>query len=233
LNYINYIRNSSIENLKDDRKIEQLLLQLGINDEVLSEIPEELHSYCGFGLKFWQYPNQFSKYLHFLTQYNIKSYLEIGVRYGGTFITTIEYLSKFNTLNEAVCIDISKNKSLQKYCKQFPVSKFYKVDSTSKRFFRLIKDKIFDLVLIDGNHDENYCRQDFMLFKSKSNIIVLHDIISDACPGVQNVWREINIKYKDEFSFYEFTEQYSSVYQKAGNRYFGIGVAVRNHWIAY
>lgn len=49
------------------------------------EWPEFLSPCTGKGLQIWQYPTQFSKYLAFLSGFEIKSYLEIGVAYGGDF----------------------------------------------------------------------------------------------------------------------------------------------------
>ena len=231
LGYIEKISCLSSDDLLDIKSVEKLLLKLGINDEVLSEIPSELHKYCGFGLRYWQYPNQFSQYLCFLSNYNISSYLEIGVRFGGTFIITLEYLKRFNIIKEAIGIDVLLNKSLLKYSKLNNISNFIKIDSISEEFRSLINDKKFDLVFIDGNHAENYCRKDFNLLKDKSNIIALHDIISDACPEVRKVWMEIKSNYNQEFNFYEFTQQYDSVFKEYGKKYFGVGVAVRKIWI--
>jgi len=65
-------------------------------------MPDELYQFCGRGLHYWQYPNQFSKYLVRLSQFKVESYLEIGVRHGGTFVITVEYLSRFHPLKCAI-----------------------------------------------------------------------------------------------------------------------------------
>lgn len=231
LSYVQRIVPFSSNELKEISFVEKMLLNLGMNDETISEIPKELHKYCGFGLRYWQYPNQLSKYLVFLSDYKIQSYLEIGVRHGGTYIITLEYLKKFNEIAEAIGIDIIANKSLEEYSRSNKCSKFYRVDSTTKEFNELLENKKFDLVFIDGNHEEEFCRKDFKLIKDLSNIIVLHDIVSDACPGVKKVWEEIKTVCKEQYLFYEFTDQYESLDNIHNSKYFGIGVAVRKNWI--
>ena len=83
----------SIQAVKDfdfksasQQDIERILPTFGMNNEYLEEMPKEFESYYGWGIKFWQYPNQFSKFLTFLKDKKIDSYLEIGCRWGGTFI---------------------------------------------------------------------------------------------------------------------------------------------------
>lgn len=231
LDYLSNIKACCLSDLKNVNFVEELLLSLGINDENKSEIPEELHKHCGFGLRYWQYPNQFAKLLVLLSNYKILSYLEIGVRYGGTYIIINEYLKKFNQLECSIGIDIVGNKSLKKYSRINKTSRFCKINSSSIEFQKLISNKKFDLVLIDGNHEENYCRNDFYNMMEKGNIIILHDIISDACPGVVTVWNEIKLKHKEDYYFFEFNDQYESLYNTHKKKYFGIGVAVRKEWI--
>lgn len=230
--YIKVIKNSSPEGLKEEKYLSDLLLKLGMNNENLTEIPKELHKYCGYGFKYWQYPNQFSKYLIFLSNYKITSYLEIGVRHGGTFIITLEYLMKLNnTIKEAIGIDIDNSVPLVEYSRVKSFVKYLKIDSSSLQFKNIINNKKFDLVLIDGNHDENYCRNDYLIFKNISNIIVFHDVASDACPGVIKVWNEIKKNYNYLYEFYEFVDQYLDFYNQYKKKYFGIGIAVRKNWI--
>ncbi|MEM6700705.1 MAG: class I SAM-dependent methyltransferase [Bacteroidota bacterium] len=230
--YLNLLRDQSIETLQDQELIEQLLLSLGLNDENLSEFPEELYAFCGYGLRHWQYPKQFAPYLIHLSQYPIQSYLEIGVRHGGTFLITLNYLNYFNIIQKAFAVDLVKNEALQVHCSQTKGLQFLQMDSNSKAFQHLIKQKkLIDLVLIDGNHEEVYCRKDFETMKNHANLIAFHDIVSDACPGVVKVWQEVKERYAEEFEFYEFVEQYESVQVRTGKSFLGIGLAARKHFI--
>ena len=49
LSKVELIRNSSIDELRDLHFVEDLLLKLGLNDELLSEFPKELYQYTGYG----------------------------------------------------------------------------------------------------------------------------------------------------------------------------------------
>jgi len=213
LERVKYIRESTTDDLKDCDYIEQLMCKLGFNDEGLHEQPQIVRANTG-GLKIWQYPNQFSKYLKFLSDKNITSYLEIGCRWGGTFVLTTEYLKKFNNLTESVAIDIIDSPAAE-----YTGGKFMKMNSTSREFKDYIATKQFDLILIDGDHGYEGLRNDYLLVKDHAKILVFHDISSVACPGVMKIWNLI----KYEYDFYEFTEQYTDV---TGN-FLGIGVAVK------
>src|SRR4051812_34363485 len=95
LDRIARIHARSLVELADPRTLEALVCELGLNDEGIEELPAHLHPWCGQGLRIWQYPNQFSRYLAALAGRRIASYLEIGVRHGGTFVATVEVLGRF------------------------------------------------------------------------------------------------------------------------------------------
>ena len=115
---ISAIRSSPLDKLSDAKWLEDdLLLRLGLHANTVDEYPASLRPWCGQGLQSWQYPNQFSKYLVFLS--SIKSYLEIGCRHGGTFIITLEYLKRFNKFDKAIAIDIVDSPQMRKYLTDF------------------------------------------------------------------------------------------------------------------
>ncbi|MBI3257986.1 MAG: class I SAM-dependent methyltransferase [Ignavibacteriae bacterium] len=233
LSKIELIRNKNVQYLSNPKLLEtELLLELGLNNELLVEFPEELYGYCGKGLLHWQYPKQFSKYLAQISTFNIETYLEIGVRHGGTFVITVEYLEKFHHIKKAIGVDLGTCPTIIEYKKINHVVDFIQQDSQTKEFKNLINNSsTFDLVLIDGAHEENMCKNDFETVKGKANIAVFHDITSDACPGVGNVWNYVKNTYPDEYQFFEFTEQYDSVRKRTSNVYLGIGMAVKNDFL--
>ncbi len=47
------------------------------------------------------------------------------------------------------------------------------------------------------------------------------------CPGVCATWQHFKSIYKDQYEFFEFIDQYDEVYQRDGNSYLGIGLAVQ------
>lgn len=221
--------------LLNNEFIEHFLLpSLGLNNENLSEQPPELlhHMGGGLGLRIWQYPNQFSKYASLIAEHSpkIKTYMEIGCRYGGTYIFHVEMLKKLNSkFSNGIAIDIIEESQL--LCEynntSNSLSSFLRINSGSDEFKSLLSGKVFDLVFIDGDHSYLGVKNDADITFDISNIQVFHDITSDACPGVPQYWSEHKEKHFQTHNFYEFTEQYESV---SGN-YLGIGVSIRKNWI--
>jgi len=228
LSKVELIRNSSIDELRDIGFTENLLLRMGLNNEILSHYPEELYQYTGYGLFSWQYPNQFSRLLVKLSEYPIQSYLEIGARHGGTFIIMYEYLRKFNPhFDKAIAVDIIKSDSLVKFTESKRGIEYLICSSQSFRFRKLMEKTGLDLVLIDGDHSLEACKNDFELVRDKSKMLIFHDISSVVCPGVCATWLHFKSIYKSQYDFFEFTDQYEEVYQRTGNSYLGIGLAIK------
>lgn len=224
LERVTLIRDQDSDYLSNPANVESLMLSLGLNDEGLEEFPESLHPYCGQGLRIWQYPVQFSKYLVDLSKLNITSYLELGVRHGGTFVTTVEYLQNFNPIEYAVGVDIIPCPSLLEYHKMNPNAEFAQINTQSDQFQQMLDRYVkFDLVLIDSFHEEVQCRQEFFSIREKANIIGFHDIANVNYPGVKKVWEEV--KNMGEYDCSEYTDRYEEI----ESSYMGIGVAVRKN----
>lgn len=218
---IRIIKESNLNDLKDPDYVSNLINKLGFNStENPHEQPNIMKENSG-GLRIWQYPNQFSKYLTFLSNYDIKSYIEIGCRWGGTFILTTEYLKKFNEIRESTAIDIiDPSQNLNNYCNDNNFTNYLKLNSQSQEFSNFIKNKKFDLCLIDGDHSYEGVKNDYNMCKGHCKIFAFHDIVSDACPGVVKFWNELKTTEKGEF--YEFTDQYEEV----KGTFLGLGVYV-------
>jgi cephalosporin hydroxylase len=221
LTKIALIGDKSLEFLSDPDKIESLILELGLTDDSAAEFPASLYPYCGKGLHIMQYPIQFNRYLVDLSKLKISSYLEVGIRHGGTFVTTVEYLSRFHSLDFAVGIDIMACPSIVEYKKVNSQVEFVRLNTQTSQFSDFLeKSERFDLVLIDANHQENECRNEFMSVRNKANIVVFHDIDNIDYPGVKIVWNEV--KNLNEYDCYEYVEQYLGL-----GPYMGIGMAIR------
>jgi hypothetical protein len=204
---------------------EKLLETFGFNDENPHELPPEALLHSGVGLRIYQYPNQFAAYMAWISanaqQFN--SYLEIGTRHGGTFVTQVETLKLLNpNFCRAVAVDVIAQPDLLK-----PYD-YLQQNSQSQEFKSWIASTTFDLVFVDGDHSYEGVRNDALL-TDRSKVQVFHDISSDACPGVVRYWKEHKNAYNNSHQFQEFIEQYSSV----EGTYFGIGVSYRRegHWI--
>jgi cephalosporin hydroxylase len=225
LSRVNILKQASIDDLNDLEKVENMILALGTNAENPYELPSSMIQNAG-GIKIWQYPNQFSKYLLLLKTLNVKSYIEIGCRWGGTFILTREYLSRFNKLDAFTAVDIIGS-PVKEYCDTHAGAEFIQLNSQSPEFGNFIKDKFYDVAFIDGDHSYTGVMRDYELCNKNANVIVFHDIVSDACPGVVQFWNDIKETEEDTYDFHEFIEQYDEVFERTGKRYLGIGVAVR------
>lgn len=225
LERINLIKNSSKRELENVDYLENLIISLGFNTEILREQPEVVQKNGG-GLLIWQYPNQFSKYLLLLKTLKIRSYIEIGCRWGGTFVLTNEYLKMFNNIDKSVAVDIIDSPVVE-YCIKNPNTRFLKIDSHSTEFQAYIRDNFFDLIFIDGDHSYTGVKNDYEVCKNSGNIFVFHDIFNDVCPGVVQFWKELKDTEKDTFNFFEFTEQYPEVFSRTGQNFLGIGVMIR------
>lgn len=222
---VEIIREMPNSELQNESVVEELLFKVGLNAENDIELPSSMVQSSG-GLLIWQYPNQFSKYIVFLSKLNVKTYLEIGCRWGGTFVFTCEYMNKLNGLQEGIAIDLIDS-PVKTYCDTTKGCKFLKMDSHSNEFENFIKDKSFDCIFIDGDHSYDGVKLDYQKSRDHGRIFVFHDIISDVCPGVVKFWRDFKIYEEEFFTFYEFTDQYDEVVQRLGQKYLGIGVAVK------
>lgn len=209
-------------------EIEQALPTFGLNDEYTEEMPKEFSEYMGWGIKLWQYPNQFSKLLEYLKGKKINSYLEIGVRYGGSFIVINELLKRYNDYVESHCVDvIDPSDILHIYQHEFVRERFYyhNTSSQSPFIFQLITGheyeklmKKIDLVFIDGCHSYTCVKQDyFTALMLGAKYIIFHDIVNQNTAGNKLVWNELK---KIHTKTYEFTDQYDGIEKK----YLGIGV---------
>jgi hypothetical protein len=221
------LRDAPQEQLTDRAALERLLVEAGLNDEIPEQLPPELRAVAGRGLRLWQYPVQFAPYLMALAPSGIRRYLEIGVRYGGSFVTTVEYLARFNELEEAVAVDIDPLTALLPYVLEQPAVRVLQADTQTTAFEAWVhRAGPFDLAFVDGLHSEEACRRDFESVKDHARMIAMHDIVSPLVPDVGTVWRAVREEYADRFEFHEFVDQYPNLDLSTGP-HMGVGLAVR------
>jgi len=218
--YVKLIRDSKLESIED---YERLILDLGLNDEFLNEQPPELSKYFGKGLKLWQYPNQLSKFGKFISSLEVSSYMEIGCRFGGTFIYVNEILRKNNQLMKSYACDlISESDNLKAY-HDHAFFTYMQGSSRAEQFKQTARIIAPEFVFIDGDHSYEGVLNDYLIFENftPTKYIAFHDIDNSVCPGVVRMWSEV--KNSGKFNTFEFNDQYDSV---KGN-FLGIGLAVR------
>lgn len=220
------IRESAPADLLRSVHLEDLLLRLGLNDEGLEEFPPELHPFCGQGLRVWQYPSQFSKYLAKIASLGVGSYVELGIRHGGSFVATVEVLERFRLLDFAVGVDIIPCPAMAEYAAINSRTEFACLNTQSAAFTALLaRLHAVDLVFIDSHHEESQCRREVLELQHCANMIALHDVSNIDCPGIGKVWREM--KAAGEYVCFEFTDQYRDM-----GPYMGIGLAVKKERLA-
>jgi cephalosporin hydroxylase len=198
-------------------ELEHFLPTLGMNNESTDQMPDILSEYFGWGLRFWQYPNQLSKLLKFISNINVSSYLEIGCRWGGTFIIINETLKQNNfNLKSYACDLISMSDVLTEYSNSSDFT-YIQCDSQEENFISRFDNDI-DFIFIDGDHSYNGVKTDYLnALKLNPKYIMFHDI---SCPdmGVYHFWNEI----KNIHPNYEFVDQYELPHIK--NEMLGIGI---------
>jgi hypothetical protein len=215
----------------------EFIPSLGLNDEMLCEQPKELAPYFGTGLHIWQYPNQLAKYLAWISDnaQDIKSYMEIGCRWGGMFILVTEWLRKNGAqLENVVAIDpIEPTPFIDEYFRflrnQSPGTKaairpiYRREYSTSAGVARLVEEVKPEFVFIDGDHAFKTAFADHMLARKYAKIIVHHDICSQNCPDILFLWNALKELECAEFELVEFVDQYPL----SGGKFLGIGAMKR------
>jgi cephalosporin hydroxylase len=229
---IGLIRGAGVDELSDARALETLVVRLGLNDEALAEIPAELRPHAGQGLRIWQYPNQFGPYLAHLSRLRIRSYLEIGIRHGGSFVATAEVLERLRPLDFAIGVDVIPCPSMTGYRRLNEKADFWCLSTLSPEFrARLDELGAVDLVFIDSHHEEEQCRLEWELLVPRAGAIAFHDIANVGCPGVGRVWQEI--KRSPEFACFEYVAQYAGLGPPgAAGPFMGIGLAVKRARLA-
>ena len=228
LDRLQLIREAPLDRLSDALFLEhELLPALGLGGDAPEVYPDALKPFTGTGLRHWQYPVQFAKYLAHLAGLGIRSYVEIGVQHGGTFAITVEYLQRFGALEAAYAVDLNRVPSLKRYAKHNPIVQVLREDSASERFREFVhRCGPFGLVFIDGDHSEAGCRRDYERVVDHARMIAFHDISDGYFSDVEKVWRQVRESAAAKFDFYEFAEQYPEVQARIARPCLGIGLAV-------
>lgn len=208
-------------------EIEKILPTFGMNNEQLFEMPKEFEPYMGWGIKFWQYPNQLSGLITLIRDKEINSYFEIGCRWGGTFIIMNEVFRSSNPHIGAWANDfIPASDILDIYQNKFERNQFFYLqsDSNDVYLFYELGSKIskplpqIDCVFIDGCHLYWCIKEDYQrALNLGAKYIIFHDIVSQSSSPSKMIWNDLKKKHKKT---YEFTEQYDSI----KGTYMGIGV---------
>jgi len=228
LDRVELLRTAPPDLLRDAARLEhELLPRLGLAGTIPEAFPPALRPHLGTGLHPFQWPCQLAPYLVALSRLPIRTYLELGVFQGGTFVITVEYLRRTTGLQRAVAVDIDRMLGTRRYARRARGVEVVQMASGTPDFDRLVQGVRPDLVLIDADHSLAAVRRDWESVRDVAPVVAFHDIIDNASPGVRRFWREVREQHADEWVFEEFTAQYDDVVERIGGQLLGIGLAVR------
>ena len=196
----NLIRNLDTESLKNPEVVANLVRAIGLMRWVHYGMdpetgPETLYLNPDGIVAIGQTPDQIAKALVYLSDFEINSYCEIGLYYGGNFWFVSEYLRRFNPDIQCVGIDPVDHVSPQIWDIVISSDWMRVILTTSEE----IAGSDFDLVFIDGNHTTPWLVNDWENVGRHSKICMFHDLQDALWPDVGAFWAGLNGPKKIEF----------------------------------
>ena len=161
-----------------------------------------------------QSATELARFLALLNMYDVKSYLEIGARYGGTFEAVMNRLPRGS---RGVAIDfpggefgedgsagVLVNTIKRLRSRELDAHVIFGPSAAPEVVERAKRAGPYDLIFIDGDHSYEAVKRDFELYSPIGRIIALHDIAADddwtnkagRKVEVGRFWREISKEYK-------------------------------------
>jgi hypothetical protein len=190
----NIIRCLDIDSLKNPEVVANLVRAFGIvqwgtvsfgDDEIFKNPSVEMAG-------IYQTPIQVAEMLVYLSDFEINSFLEVGVFQGGNLIFMSEYLRRFNP--NIRCIGIDPNGHLNDEIRAIIETELF------LSFKSITSDHIsgteFDLVFLDGDHGAAWIKKDWENVGKCSKICAIHDIQGPVCPDVVKFWKALKEKNK-------------------------------------
>jgi predicted O-methyltransferase YrrM len=174
----------------------------------------------GAYFKYQQYEDELREFVAFLKNKGIKSFLEIGSKFGGVLWAVSRIMPKGSRI---VSVDLphsqwgrADSKPHLKDCIRRLKEAGYDAhvfiaDSTAPETVEKVQALApFDAIFIDANHTEPYVRKDFANYGKMTRILCFHDIgwnrpkpPDRLSIDVPKVWAELKQTYRDEASFDE------------------------------
>lgn len=178
---------------------------------------------------------ELERFIYLLQRERVRSYLEIGARYGGTFEAIMMALPEGSCglavdfpggpfgRNESVPDMLAVIDRINKSGRQ--ASCIFGPSAAPEVYERVIEEAFFDAVLIDADHSYLAVSKDFRLYHPYARIIALHDIYGDGETDrdenqieVPRLWRQLKADY-----YYHDCIEIASPGSK-----FGIGVMIKS-----
>lgn len=156
-----------------------------------------------------QVPDELAAFVAFAVERGVRSYLEIGCRYGGTFEAVVGALAP-GARGVALDFpggafgDVASTEHLLGALRLlrrrgYLVDAIFGPSSAPEVVERARRSAPFDLVLIDGDHSYAAVSRDLAIYGGMGRVVALHDIVSPPGPrcraglpiDVPRLWREI------------------------------------------
>ena len=154
----------------------------------------------------YQTPGQIAKALVYLSDFEIKTYLEVGVFQGGNFLFVSEYLRRFNPSIRCIGADPTNflNHEIQAIIEKEIFISFKSITSDA------ISGQEFDLVFIDGEHTTEWIEKDWNNVGKQAKICIIHDIQEPSCPDIVEFWGKLKGSKKKIAEFLDCTSEMPS-----------------------
>ena len=236
-----YIMKFKLDYVKDLLLFEKLKFNpnknkyfIGQNNNDINKVFDYANKYKVFtpSIRPAQLKSEFVKFSNLLKSEKIKNVLEIGTANGGTLYLFSRIINKNGMI---VSLDWVHPKWKQNFYKSFALSKqqIFLVSGNShkkqnlEKVKKIIGNKKFDMLFIDGDHSYMGVKSDFDMYKSlvkNGGIIAFHDIAAGYI--VNPRWAEVNkfwVQLKRKYRHVEIIED------KNKQRAFGIGLIYYNY----
>lgn len=189
---ISKINNLNLMKVKSSDLVD-IICEYGLVNSIVDDYGEfskyQLKTRSESGI--YQTPTQIAECIIDLLEYDIKSYVELGVFQGGNFLLMSTILKHKYEDVECLAVDVTDiylNDDVKPY-----ITNFKKGTSND------LKGIGFDLAFIDAGHEYDEVKIDYENIGKYSKIVMFHDINNRVCPGVEKFWNEVKIgkKYKE------------------------------------
>jgi len=217
----------SAENIKESR---DLLLRMPSDDYslFLNEYYDKALSQLG---EKWKYADIVTALNAISKNFDINSYLEIGVRKGRSLLVVANNRPNCNIVGFDLWIE--DYAGMDNPGEEYVIERLSEIGFSGKvefingdskrtvpRYFKENSDAYFDLITVDGDHRIKGAKTDIRNVIKRLKVggfLVFDDIVSPHHPYLENLWKK-EIKYSDRFTTFEFED--------IG---LGIGVAIKRY----
>lgn len=212
------IHDSQLHRLQDWEYVAYLIRKMGLygaTEEVYGS--EKIHG-TGDETGVWQEPTQSAKFLVWLSQKNIKSFIEVGSWNGCWALFMAVYLGRFG-LEQAVSVDILGDTVLPEVLRIGRKNRLTFQQCGSDAY----AGQAFDFAFIDGGRERDTVLGHWDNVGKHAQVCAFHDINCRFAPEIGKLWHE---KFKHDYSSSEYLEHAKG----HGYDVFGIGVVENSSW---